>query len=345
VGASITDTRGVLLGCLACGVLAAGCQPDLGAPSSLVDAPRLLAVSATPAEAAPGSPVSYSVLIVDSDLVTFPSGEPPAAPVDWAFCNQEKPLSDVADVSAYCFTYDTESFLTEIGQGLAVSSRLPSQGCSTFGPDVPQPMMGMPAGRPTDPDPTGGYYQPVRLILPTSNPLVSILGAEESRISCGLSGASGATAAEFSMQYKANTNPVLAGLGLVPAASAPVTPIPPDDVTSPGVPVTAGARIVLQASWPLCAGSPAQACGAETYAYYDPATQMLTMQREALTVSWFATAGSYDGDTTTITPDDGATTADNGWTAPTAKGPVLLWLVLRDDRGGAAWQRYRLDVR
>jgi hypothetical protein len=147
------------------------------------------------------------------------------------------------------------------------------------------------------------------------------------------------------MQYQPNTNPVLSGLGVVPgAASAPVTPIPPDDVTSPGFSVQAGERIVLQASWPTCPGPPMQGCGAETFPYYDPATQTLTMQREALTVAWYATAGSYDGDTSTVGGDDDATTADNGWTAPDAAGPVLLWLVLRDDRGGATWKRYRLDV-
>ncbi len=328
------------LACLACAAFAVGCQPDLGAPSSLVDTPRLLAVSASPPEAAPGSMVSYTVLIVDSDLTTFPSGEP-SAPVDWAFCNEEKPLSNLADVSASCFTFGA-SYLDEIGTGLDVSGALPSQGCSLFGPDVPPAMMGMPPGRPTDPDPTGGYYQPLRLILPTNQ--APLLGAEESRILCGLSGASGATATQFSMSYKPNTNPVLAGVGVLPASGS-VTPLAPDDVTSPGFPVTAGDRITLQASWPTCPGAAMQGCGAETYAYYDPSSQALTTQREALTVSWFATAGSYDGDTTTIASDDDATTADNGWTAPAAAGPVLVWVVLRDDRGGSAWKRYRLDVR
>jgi hypothetical protein len=343
VGASITERLGLLLGCFAFGAGAAGCQPNLGAPSSQVEGPRLLAIQATPAEAAPGSMVSYTVLVVDPDLSTFPSGEPAAVPtLDWAFCNQEKPLSDLADVSANCFTYGA-TFLEEIGQGLGVSGTLPAQGCSLFGPDVPPAMMGMPPGRPTDPDPTGGYYQPVRLILPTNQ--TPLLGAEESRILCGVSGASGATAAQFSMEYKPNTNPVLEGLGVVPkAGSGSVTPLSPDDVTSPGFSVAAGARIVLQASWPPCPGPSMQGCGAETYAYYDPATQMLTMQQEVLTVSWFATAGSYDGDTSTIPSGDDATTVDNGWTAPDTAGPVLLWLVLRDDRGGAAWQRYRLDV-
>jgi hypothetical protein len=341
VGASITEGL-TLPGLLACGALAAGCQPNLGAPASLVSEPRMLAVSATPAEAAPGSMVSYTVLVVDSDLKTFPSGEPTSAPVDWAFCNQEKPLSDLADVSAYCFTYGA-SFLVEIGTGLTASGTLPSQGCSLFGPDVPPAMMGMPPGRPADPDPTGGYYQPVRLILPSSG--APILGAEESRILCGLAGASGAITSQYTMEYKPNTNPVLSGLGVVPATgSAPATPIPPDDVTNPGFSVQAGERIVLQASWPTCPGPAMQGCGAETFPYYDPATQMLTMQRESLTVAWYTTTGSYDADTNTIAEGDDATTADNGWTAPTTAGPALLWVVLLDSRGGSTWQRYRMNV-
>jgi hypothetical protein len=342
VAASIIDAvaRFASAAAIALCLTVSACQPNLGAPSSLVEGPRLLAVSATPAEAAPGTSVSYSVLIVDPDLTTFPTGEPTAAPVDWAFCNLAKPLSDLDDVTASCFTYGA-SFLTEIAQGLDVTGTLPSQGCSLFGPDVPQPMMGMPPGRPTDPDTTGGYYQPVRLILTTSQ--APLLGAEESRILCGLSGASGATASQYSMGYKANTNPVLSGLGVV-QGSGSVTSIQPDDGTSPGVSVTAGQRIVLQASWPVCPRAAMQGCGAESYLYYDPATQMLTTQREALTVSWYATSGSYDGDTSTIASDDDATAVQNGFTAPDTGGPVLLWLVLRDDRGGSVWQRFRLDV-
>jgi hypothetical protein len=344
VGASITEGL-ALPALLACGTLAGGCQPNLGAPQSLVSAPRILAVSADPAESDPMSstpmPVRYTVLVADSDLKTFPSGEPTAAPVDWAFCKERKPLSELTDIAATCFTYG-QSFLMEIGQGLTVSGTLPADGCMNFGPEPPSTAMG--TGRPTDPDPTGGYYQPVRLILPTSG--APILGAEESRISCGLGTmASGAIDGQFSMAYKLNTNPVLSGVGVVPATgSGPVTPIPPDDVTSPGFSVHPGERIVLQASWPTCPGPPMQGCGAETFPNYDPATQTLVMQREALTVAWYTTAGAYDVDATPIASGDDATTANNGFTAPNAAGPVLLWVVLLDDRGGTTWQRYRLDV-
>ena len=43
----------------------AGCKPDLGAPISLIQGPRLLAVRGTPPEAKEGAPVSYDLLAVD----------------------------------------------------------------------------------------------------------------------------------------------------------------------------------------------------------------------------------------------------------------------------------------
>ena len=39
-----------------------------------------------------------------------------------------------------------------------------------------------------------------------------------------------------------------------------------------------------------------------------------------------------------------ALTADNVWVAPSAAGPVHLWLVLRDSRGGVDFAEYELDV-
>jgi hypothetical protein len=316
---------------------AGGCQPDFGTPASLVTSLRILAVSETPAEAAPGAMVGYAALLVDG------SGERPdlAAKIDWAFCNQPKPLSELADVTSACFTYG-QPYLTEVGTAASLSSALPQGACALFGPDVPPAMMGMPAGRPADPDPTGGYYQPMRLILQTEDPPgtpVTVLGAGESRIICGLPGVGSDTLAMFKMAYKPNQNPELAGV------TAGGTTLAPDDGQSPGLPVSAGTKITLTASWPSCPAPAMHGCGAEDYAYYDPQMQLVTMRREALTVSWFTTAGSFDADRTGVADDDMAASADNGWTAPNASTPgVLLWVVLRDDRGGVTWKRYRIDV-
>ena len=71
----------------------------------------------------------------------------------------------------------------------------------------------------------------------------------------------------------------------------------------------------------------------------------LTTARESLRVSWYGTAGRFDEPRTGRAGDDPATTADNAWTAPAAPGAVTLWVVLRDDRGGAAWRSLAVTVR
>jgi hypothetical protein len=88
-----------------------------------------------------------------------------------------------------------------------------------------------------------------------------------------------------------------------------------------------------------------QQCGAETYAYYDPQSQMVTTRHEVMTVSRFVTAGSFDKDRTGRAENDSTTNSPNVWTTPSTTTPgVLFWIVLRDDRGGVTWKRYQVDV-
>lgn len=324
MGASISER----IALVATGLLLAGCQPDLGSRASSVSGLRLLAVAADPPEAAPGTMVSYQALLVDQ------SGERADLSIDWAFCNAQKPLSDLDDISSSCFTFN-QSFLVPLGQGPTATGALPSLGCALFGPDVPPSMPGMPPGRPTDPDPTGGYYQPVRLILQTG--MDTVLGAGESRLVCGLPGATPDVLSAFKAAYKPNTNPQITGV------SAGGMPLAPDDGMSPGMSVKAGEKVTLSASWPSC--NKGEECGgAETYAYYDPDTRDVTEKEEQITISWFATAGTFATDRSAA-PDGGAATAsEDVWTAPNKAGIVLVWAVIRDDRGGVSWQRYRLDV-
>jgi hypothetical protein len=77
----------------------------------------------------------------------------------------------------------------------------------------------------------------------------------------------------------------------------------------------------------------------------DPATQMLISEREAMRLSWFATAGVFDADTTGRDMLDPATTTSNGWHAPSAPGVVHVWLVLHDSRGGVDFAAIDLVVR
>ncbi len=59
---------------------------------------------------------------------------------------------------------------------------------------------------------------------------------------------------------------------------------------------------------------------------------------EALEYSWYVTAGGLDdGETGGTNPLDPAPPVENTWTAPEEVGPVTLWLVQRDRRGGMSW--------
>jgi len=63
-------------------------------------------------------------------------------------------------------------------------------------------------------------------------------------------------------------------------------------------------------------------------------TQTLDMHRESLSVSWFATDGSFAHDRTGRDETEQDLTTDDVWTAPTTSGVVYVFVLLRDIRGG-----------
>ena len=84
--------------------------------------------------------------------------------------------------------------------------------------------------------------------------------------------------------------------------------------------------------------------GAETYLVFDPTTLELTTRREAIGVAWFATGGSFEAARTGRAPEELDAFSDNLWTAPEFAGAHTLWVVLRDDRGAAAWHSVAVQV-
>jgi hypothetical protein len=100
--------------------------------------------------------------------------------------------------------------------------------------------------------------------------------------------------------------------------------------------IPAGARVTLEASWP--------ASSAETFAYYDPVSQTVTTQREAMQVAWYSSDGALDTESTGRAPDDMATTSDDGFDAPGAAETVHVWVVLRDSRGGVDFAEVDLAI-
>lgn len=310
-------------GWMAIGVLglagALGCKPDLGSPASLVSGPRILAVRGVPPEGAPGAMVSYDVLAADE------TGTVTAPDVGWAQCLQPDPPALGNDVSDACL-----DIADDAGPAPSFSAALPSSACSVFGPQTPPVMKGQPPTRPADPDSTGGYYQPVRAVWQSTGLVAFAL----ERISCRLANAPTTIATQYATDYTANQNPILADLVLGTDSGATVLYAPGQPAATGAV--SAGAKVVLQADF--------SAESAETFLVWDVVSQTLLQQRESLRVSWFATGGAFEHEVTGRTPDDPTTFTQDAWTAPTTPGPVHLWAVLRDDRGGIDFASAEIDV-
>jgi hypothetical protein len=285
----------------------AACIPSLGPGDALVTAPRILAVRADPAEAAPGAKVKFTA------LVASPAGTQTQAAIQWDFCTAPKPLTEDNVVANACLT--DPSSLVPAGSGVSIDVATPHTSCSIFGPDV-----GTTGARPRDPDGTGGYYQPLLASLPGTDGAIEL-----TRIHCDLANADAASATAFAKQYKLNQNPQLLPIaGTVGGAASSLSAIP------------SGARVTLHASWP--------ASSAETFAYFDPSSQTVTTQREAMQVAWYASGGTLDTESTGRASSDMATMSDDGWTAPGTSGVVHLWVVLRDSRGGVDFLEQDLVV-
>jgi hypothetical protein len=321
----------VLRGLALAGACAA-CTPTFSDDTSTVTAPRLLAVQATPAEAAPGGDFAMTALYVGPEGVQDPSS------IAWSICLLQKPLGDPDPIAPGCFA-DASSGLSPLGTGGSASGAVPSNACELFGPESPPPAPGQPAARPTDPDATGGFYLPVSVESDGDQ-----WSAALERIACQPAGVTQAVFTAFSNGYVLNQNPTVASLARVDADGG-MTAIAPDAPgAGPALTVSAGQRAALEVAWPACPSVPAACGGAETYLYVDLTSKLIATGRESIVASWYATAGTFDRDRMGRDGSDPATTADNGWTAPMSPGPVHLWLVLRDGRGGVGWGSYTVTV-
>jgi hypothetical protein len=311
------------------------CTEPLDDRTPIVDEPRVLAVAVTPPEAAEGDTVAFEALYADA------TGALAKAPIDWSFCTATKPLAELGPIAETCVDPASED-LAAIGTGIETSGTLPTNACSLFGPNPPPPEEGQPAGRPQDPDVTGGFYQPA---VGFEDELLSTLVPV--RVRCGIANVTQETYVAWNQRYHSNQNPD-------PAA-----------ITYEPVTVAAGETVTLTASWPECpdvsvcgdgvcsADEDLVACpddcsephgcgGAETYVLYEDGE--LTTRREAISATWFATAGGFDAARVGRDGDDPATSVDNGWTAPTESGDVWIAVVLRDERGGVSVQDVVISV-
>jgi len=281
------------------------CRPRFEERESLVTGPRVLALRAEPPESSPGQTATYRA------LVATPEGEAQAITFQWSFCAAPKPLTENNSVSAACLGDQVRPLE---GVFVEIQAATPTDACELFGPDTPPGDF-----RPRDADETGGFYQPLRLRALGQ----TAFGLE--RITCNLPNAPLDVAVDLTKRYVPNRNPTL----------LPIHAQKDGEEISPTA-LAAGEDVVFEVSW-------AEA-DAEAFLAFDPNMQSLSLRREAMRVSWFATAGAFEHDVTGRTEEDESTSTSNPFRAPAEPGPIFLWIVLRDSRGGLDFAGYTIDV-
>jgi len=347
------------LGLAALGLLGGACTPDIEGGASIIDGPRVLAIRSDPAEAAPkGNPPTT---ITWTALFVGPDGDQDPTLLDWAICTERKPLVTAGEMSNECLAAESDA-LIPVGTGISASGMLPDDGCRLFGPNPPLPKAGEPAPRPTDPDATGGFYQPLRLLADVPHGDVYSVGL--TRISCGLARVTGEQALDFQQRYRPNENPDFAEVVLKSGAgNVPLTDDPLTTAT-----VKAGSNVTFTASWPDCpltsecgdgicganedrmncaddCKEPHGCAGAEPYVAFDLSTRQTVDRREGMRVSWYSNVGTFDHDRTGRPENQAASPyTNNSWTAPSGTADARLWVVLRDDRGGVAFRSLSVHV-
>ena len=323
-------------------VLAAACRPEVGPPISQISGPAILAVKGVPAEVDPrgtNTMVAYEALVVDVAGRVPGPGADITSPLLWATCDQPKPPTENNSVSSSCLD---ENALPGVpgSSPTTYSAPLPPDPCSLFGPNPPP---AQPPIRPRDPDVTGGYYLPIRveLLVPEELRRVgmtfpdSLVAFQLERIYCGLANAPADTIRKYTANYKLNNNPLLTALTVGQPGLDPVE-LPIGSATVASVSVGRGQTIAFWAYW--------SDDSAEPYLAYDVIQRVLVNHpREAMRVSWYATGGKFEHDITGRDETESENFAENTWKSDVA-GPVHMWLVLHDIRGGTDFAAIDVDV-
>lgn len=285
-----------------------GCTPEFDDAPWRVEESRVLAIVATPPEARPGDPVMLTA------LTASPDGTSATAPL-WSVCTRPRTSAERTSVTARCLE---EEFLEPTPPSMLVLA----DACARFGPNPPPTEGDSSPQRPADPDPSGGYFLPLRAEADDA----AAFGAL--RIRCDLPGVTRVIFDAFEERYFANEAPQIGGVSL---GSGP--PLGLDEVAT----VEAQSEVDITVELPAAA--------AEAYVRYDSAAGVLLDEREWLRVEWFVTEGRLSaGQQMLSATGDASPTASSSWTAPSGPATVHAWLVVTDARGGVAWQAITIEV-
>lgn len=186
-----------------------------------------------------------------------------------------------------------------IATGAAVSAEAPEYICANLGPESPAGVYRVP-----DPDRTGGYYMPVRARVDDETAFGML------RLRCELADVPVDVVRELEEAWIPNQNVQKVELRLTRGE---------------------GGRVEVEAR--------IKAASAEVYRLYDADADRIVTRRERLTASFFA-AGA-DVAPSRVEVDLGAEEPGGILTARARLAPGgaggMVWVVVRDDRGGVAW--------
>jgi hypothetical protein len=329
------------------------CVPDFDTDLSELTEPRVVAIASSPAETQSTKPASLTA------LVAVPEGQQPPA-VDWTMCLARKPLTELGPVSPQCFEPADGTTVLDLGRGETADALLDKDVCKLFGPQRPSPKDGDAAGRPADPDITGGFYQPFVARLGQATTLGSV------RLDCDLANVDRDEAVNYRKRYRVNENPRITAISRV-TDSAALEPITNDDAP---LQLARGGATLLRASWDECSAesvcgdglctafedstSCAEDCtgtlhgctGAEPYVWYNRETEHVEPRREGVSVAWYASRGHFEHEQTGLDESQAVSQlfTENHYLAPKTAGPATIWLVIRDTRGGQSWEIRHLEV-
>ncbi|RYZ02475.1 MAG: hypothetical protein EOO73_31575 [Myxococcales bacterium] len=322
------------------------CVPEFDTDLSQISAPRVLAIAASPAEAAGRQTVTLSALVVG------PDGEPTPV-LDWRVCLARKALTELGPVSPACLEPRPASAdVQRLPPGNSAEFALDQDVCRSFGPLRPTPKPGEPAGRPVDADVTGGFYQPVVGTLDDSVTLGAV------RITCDPINVNRDQALEYKERYRPNEAPRIASVSigddaLVPDDAAFELPLGPTRLRArwnecPTESACGDGLCTEREDKATCAEdceAPHGCTGAEPYVWYDRENQRVAPRHEGISVAWYTSNGRFESEQTGLDENEAQrrTDTENVW-QPARPGPATVWLVIRDTRGGLSWKTVRFVV-
>jgi len=354
MGRTLSRFRSFSPALLSLAAFVTACVPEFDTDLSQLTEPRLLAISSTPAETQAQKPVTLTA------LVAVPEGQKAPA-LDWSMCLARKPLTELGPVNPLCLAGDDGSgAVLDLGHGLGAGATLDKDVCKLFGPLRPSPKAGEGAGRPADPDVTGGFYQPFVARLGRAASLGSV------RLDCDLANVDRDQALAYRQQYRVNENPRLNSVARL--ADQDVKLLPSED--EPPLQIHTGDQLRLRAGWDECSsesrcgdglctafedqtscpgdcsGTLHGCTGAEPYVWYDREREHVEPRREGISVAWYASRGHFENEQTGLDEAEVQTQSfsDNTYIPGSQPGPATLWLVVRDTRGGQSWEIRHLEV-